>query len=187
MRERGTDKGKGKATITQNRLINGGLLSCGEQKTFLTNMLEPSSYWGLVKIYTTDAKWVEVCIVMPHYLETRQQQSQDIEFTKQIPWLWIEPNLSQRQTWDVKRCNQNEVLHNLAFSIKRDYLLEVEQYTILPINCHIYGTIYVLYETTGYWENQRWQLVNLIICFSVAVYACSYVACAGGLLLATVQ
>lgn len=78
MRERGTDKGKGKATITQNRLINGGLLSCGEQKTFLTNMLEPSSYWGLVKIYTTDAKWVEVCIVMPHYLETGQQQSQDI-------------------------------------------------------------------------------------------------------------
>lgn len=74
----GQIKGKGKATVTQNRLINGGLLSCGVQKTFLTNMLEPSSYWGLVKIYTTDAKWVEVCIVMPHYLETRQQQSQDL-------------------------------------------------------------------------------------------------------------
>ncbi len=91
------------------------------------------------------------------------------------------------QTWDVKRFNQNEVLHNLPFSIKRDYLLEVEQYIILPINWHIYGTIYLLYETSGYWENQRWWLVNLIICFSVAVYACSYGACARGLLLATVQ
>lgn len=76
--EEGQIKGRGKATITQNRLINGGLLSCGGKKTFLTNMLEPSSYWGLVKIYTTDAKWVKVCIVMPHYLKTRQQQSQDM-------------------------------------------------------------------------------------------------------------
>lgn len=40
-------------------------------------MLVPSSYWGFIKIYTTDAERVEVSIVMPHDLETRQQQSQE--------------------------------------------------------------------------------------------------------------
>lgn len=47
------------------------------EKTFLTNMLVTSSYWGFVKIYTTDAERVELGIVMPHDLETRQQQSQE--------------------------------------------------------------------------------------------------------------
>lgn len=40
-------------------------------------MLVPSSYWGFVKIYTTDAERVEVGIMMPHDLETMQQQSQE--------------------------------------------------------------------------------------------------------------
>lgn len=40
-------------------------------------MLVPSSYWGFVKIYTTDAERVEVGIMMPHDLETRRQQSQE--------------------------------------------------------------------------------------------------------------
>lgn len=41
LRGRGTDKGKGKATITQNRLINGGLLSCGGQKHFSPTCWNP--------------------------------------------------------------------------------------------------------------------------------------------------
>jgi len=103
MGERGTDKGKEKATITQNRLINIGLLSCGRQKTFLTNMLEPSSYWGLVKIYTTDAKWVKACIVMPHYLKTRQQQSQDIRSSPSRSHdCEIEPILSQCHKYTMR-------------------------------------------------------------------------------------
>ena len=40
-------------------------------------MLEPSIYWGIVKIYTTDAKGIELGIVMAHHLKARSQQSYD--------------------------------------------------------------------------------------------------------------
>lgn len=38
---------------------------------FLTDMLEPRVYWGIVKIYTTDAKRVEMGIVVPHHLKVK--------------------------------------------------------------------------------------------------------------------
>lgn len=67
MRKEGEEGGE-KATLNTNKIISvllGGW-------AVLTDSLEPNSYWGIVKIYTTDAQWVQIGTAMPHHLQTRQ-------------------------------------------------------------------------------------------------------------------
>ncbi len=130
----GQIKGRGSDNHTKQAHLMMVCWAVGYRKHFSPTCWNPVAT-GTRQNLHTDAKWVEACIVMPHYLETRQQQSQDIRSSpSRSHELWIEPNLSQRHKREMLNdTNQNEVLHNLPFSIKRDYLLEVEQYIIYQL------------------------------------------------------